>query len=125
MMANAADPRNCNPVLAIFPGILKALSPREVNLVDYLSKHKTIRRGLNDREVEEAYVGAKLTTLPLPEPRPHYQDVPLLAEADVNNLQISIDILMSARILFLNKSILTMFTALGWAFLNACQPPEK
>jgi hypothetical protein len=48
MMANAADPRNCNPVLAVFPAMLKAMSPREVKLMDHLSKHRTIRRGLND-----------------------------------------------------------------------------
>jgi hypothetical protein len=63
--------------------------------------------------------------LPVPPASAHYTEQPVLAEQDANDLQVSLDILMSARILHLQKSAVTMFTALGWAFMKACQPPEK
>jgi hypothetical protein len=125
LLANAAHPNKCNPVLAVFPGMLKVLSPREIKLLDHLYDHKTIRRGLTDKELEQAYRDAKLASEPPPEPRPTYQHSPVLSEKDANDLQISLDILLAARILWLNKNVLTMFSPLGWAFLSACRPPEK
>ena len=122
MLANAADPRQ-RELEPLFVGILADFTSREVKFLDVLSQHKMIVRGIEERELQKVYFGAKLARKPAPREVAHFPEQTILDEEDKTEFSIMIDILTRARVIADTRSQQTVITGLGRAFLKACQKP--
>jgi hypothetical protein len=129
LLANAADPRKGSPVTPAFIAILKDLSPREVKFLDALFKAaKGVKLQMSLAGLQVQYREANLARKPAPQTMAHYSHLPVLDSDDEAEFEIVMDILSRARILAEsagNHEGPHRFTGLGFAFVRACQKPQR
>jgi hypothetical protein len=127
MLANAGDPRQINPVHAIFPELLKGLTSREVRFLQCLFMAGPNSGGSFQGSIHAFHHQYQASKLP-PNTIPHYQGPPNLSPQEMIEFEIMIDILTRMRILKENVGSTEgpySFTALGREFVRACQRPKK
>jgi hypothetical protein len=129
LLANAADPRKANPVQPAFISMLKDLSPREAKSLDVLFKTaKGVKLQMSLAGLHAQYREANLARNPAPPTMPHYSHQPVLDSDDESEFGLMMDILTRARILAESAGNLEgpyRFTGLGFAFVRACQKPQR
>jgi hypothetical protein len=126
LLANAADPRKLHNVIPVYVTIAKDLSIREVVFLQFLYKRTTSAKASTGYPIlRQHYREAGLALHPAPEHLPHYSTHNPLKEQDDALCGTALEIIVRAGIMSHqgNPEGPHRFTNLGWAFMNACQPP--
>jgi Abortive infection alpha len=126
LMANAADPRQRNPVEPCFPAILKELSGREVRFLDTMFERSNgLMLNLNRTGLQVEFCNAGLSRNPAIIPVPPMGDA--IAGEDLRSFQLMMDVIVREEIFLRSENTqhgTYVFTQLGRDFVHACRKPQ-